>query len=66
MEVENKTIKPIQSVLNAMIVGDKEYFPAHQLGSVRTTCSNMSFRTNKLFRTHTDRVNKIIIVTRVK
>lgn len=49
-----------------MNVGDKEIFPAHQLGSVRSLCSDMGFKTDKKFKTAIDRVNRVVVVTRMR
>jgi hypothetical protein len=63
---ENRVSKPIVPTLNAMGVGDKEAFPAYQMGSVKTLCSDMGFKTDKRFKTQVDRVMKIIYVERIK
>ncbi len=64
METKSKISKPIQPILNKMEVGDKEIFPAHQLGSVRSLCSDLGFKTDKKFRSSIDRINRVVMVTR--
>lgn len=66
MSDKNRISKPIQPTLNIMNVGDKEIFPAHQLGSVRSICSDMGFKTDKKFKTAIDRVNRVVVVTRTR
>lgn len=66
MSDKNKISKPIQPTLNIMNVGDKEIFPAHQLGSVRSLCSDMGFKTDKKFKTTIDRINRVVVVTRMR
>lgn len=66
MSDKNRLSKPIQPTLNIMNVGDKEIFPAHQLGSVRSLCSDMGFKTDKKFKTAIDRVNRVVVVTRMR
>ena len=63
---ENKVSKPIMATLHTMNVGDKEAFPAHQLGSVKTLCSDMGLKTDKKFKTQIDRVMRIIYIERVQ
>lgn len=66
MSDKNKISKPIQPTLKSMNVGDKEIFPAHQLGSVRSLCSDMGFKTDMIFKTNIDRVNRVVVVTRTR
>lgn len=66
MSEKNRISKPIQPTLNAMQVGDKEIFPPHQLGSVRSLASDLGFKTDKRFKTSVDRINRIVVVTRLQ
>lgn len=63
----NKTMETnIRQTLLTMKVKEKATFPVRRLGTIRTTCSNLSMTTEKRFTTKTSRTDKTITVTRIE
>ena len=49
-----------------LAVGEALAFPAEKLHSVRVTAYNLGFQLDRLFKTHADRNNRVIVVIRMK
>lgn len=64
-EKSNKE-KPTLRILGEMKVGEKRWFPAARLGSVKTMCSEYGFQWNKTFTTAINRESNGFIVTRTR
>lgn len=58
--------KPTLTTLGEMEVGDRLWFPASRLGSLKTMCSSFGFQWNKTFTTSIDRSTRGFYVTRTK
>lgn len=52
--------------LTQLEIGEALAFPAVKLNTVRVTAYGLGFRLGRLYRTHADRDNRVIIVTRKK
>lgn len=58
--------KPTLTMLGEMKVGDKLWFPAAKLNSIKAMCSNFGFQWNKTFATSIDRQTNGLYVTRTR
>lgn len=58
--------KPTLTMLREMKVGDKLWFPATKLNSIKAMCSNFGFQWDKTFATAIDRQTKGVYVTRTR
>lgn len=47
-------------------IGEALAFPAEKLHSVRVTAYNLGFQLDRLYKTHADRKERVIVVIRMK
>lgn len=58
--------KSVRGQLHELAIGEKVSFPADKTSYVRSSCTNFAFEWNRKFTTATDKVARIITVTRIR
>ncbi len=57
--------KTITSELESMKIGDTKEFSAAVSTTVRSMASMLGFKWNRYYKTETDRIKRVVIVTRI-
>lgn len=65
MTKENQKNLPIAATLDGLSIGEKAFFPLVRFNSVKQSCSNRTLSHGLTFKTHINRANNIIEVTRI-
>lgn len=66
MVKKNSKTDKIRPAITGLRVGQSTEFPILRMKSVRTQASELGAIYDRKYKTHTDRINRVIVVTREK